>query len=133
MNYSNSIHQIAMDLGRKIIKRTENGEIQDLDLMAKDIAEDCRTSARAMVEATLKYLNESIREDKSERKQRNQPSDGEKPYSEATGSGKTAGRETKSGSPAHIRRRRPCPYAETEEREGKTKSDRPAGHSERGN
>lgn len=38
--------------------------------MAKDIAEDCRTSARAMVEATLKYLNESIREDKSERKQR---------------------------------------------------------------
>ncbi len=40
MNYSNSIHQIAMDLGRKIIKRTENGEIQDLDLMAKDIAED---------------------------------------------------------------------------------------------
>ncbi|MCI7412516.1 MAG: hypothetical protein SPG15_10715 [Hornefia butyriciproducens] len=80
MNCSNSIHQIAMDLGRKIIKRTENGEIQDLDLMAKDIAEDCRTSARAMVEATLKYLNESIREDKSERKQRNQPSDGEKPY-----------------------------------------------------
>ena len=70
MNYSNSIHQIAMDLGRKIIKRTENGEIQDLDLMAKDIAEDCRTSARAMLEATLKYLNESVREDKSERKQR---------------------------------------------------------------
>ncbi len=70
MNYSNSIHQIAMDLGRKIIKRTENGEIQDLDLMAKDIAGDCRISARAMVEATLKYLNESIREDKSERKQR---------------------------------------------------------------
>ncbi|MGN8764856.1 hypothetical protein [Hornefia butyriciproducens] len=59
-----------MDLGRKIIKRTENGEIQDLDLMAKDIAEDCRISARAMVEATLKYLNESIRKDKNERKQR---------------------------------------------------------------
>ena len=74
MNYSNSIHQIAMDLGRKIIKRTENGEIQDLDqdldLMAKDIAEDCRISARAMVEATLKYLNESICKDKNERKQR---------------------------------------------------------------
>ena len=70
MNYNNSIHQIAMDLGRKIIKRTENGEIQDLDLMAKDIAEDCRISARAMVEATLKYLNESIREDKNERIQR---------------------------------------------------------------
>ena len=70
MNYSNSIHQIAMDLGRKIIKRTENGEIQDLDLMAKDIAEDCRTSARAMVEAILKYLNESIRKDKNERNQR---------------------------------------------------------------
>lgn len=63
------ILQIALELVEKITKMTfEN--ISDLDTLTSDVLAECKASARSILEAVVDELNQKIREDKAERRQR---------------------------------------------------------------
>ena len=64
----NSILQLAVSLTEKICERTEAGEIRDLDIMADEILSDCRKTSAEIIRVIIRYLNESIRNDKQTRK-----------------------------------------------------------------
>lgn len=64
----NIIQQIALDLAKKITEKAISGGISDLDNLATEALEECRTSAAAMIETIAAELNRRIREDKAGRK-----------------------------------------------------------------
>lgn len=61
------IQQLALDLGKKILKKAIEGD-HDLDILCKEVLEDCKNTASRMVESILTSWNEDIREDKAGRK-----------------------------------------------------------------
>lgn len=62
------IQQIALDLVEKITKKAFETKISDLDALASDVLEDCKTAACRILEAAAAELNEAIRKDKQARK-----------------------------------------------------------------
>ena len=48
----NIIQQIALDLVEKITKKAFEAKISDLDDLASDVLEDCKTAAHRILEAT---------------------------------------------------------------------------------
>ena len=65
----NSILQLAYGLTEKICKRAEKGEIEDLDVMASSVLEDCKDTSREMIKVIIETLNQEIRQDKARRKE----------------------------------------------------------------
>lgn len=63
------IQQLALDLGKNILKKAVKKENIDLDMLCNEIAEECRSTARHMLEAIIDSWNEEIRQNKSERKE----------------------------------------------------------------
>ena len=64
-----SIQQLACELAKKICERAEKGEIRDLDIMAEDILNDCKETARSILQVMICHLNKEIRDDKEWRKE----------------------------------------------------------------
>lgn len=63
-----SILQFALDLAEKICKRTEEGEIKDLDIMAEAVLADCKETSAKVIREIIRLMNESLRSDKQTRK-----------------------------------------------------------------
>ena len=63
-----NILPLVVGLVKKIIKRAENGEMKDLDVMASDIKEDLTDTSIQIVEELIHAANERLREDKATRK-----------------------------------------------------------------
>lgn len=65
----NIIQQIAVNLVEKITKKVFGAKLSDIDALASDLLEDCKAATCDILEAAVKKLNESIREDKATRKE----------------------------------------------------------------
>lgn len=64
-----SILQFVIELAKKICQRAEEGEIRDLDVMADEILKDCKKTSGEILQAIIRNMNESLREDKQTRKE----------------------------------------------------------------
>ena len=62
------IQQLALDLGKNILKKATKKENIDLDTLCNEISEDCRQTARQMLGVIIDSWNEDIRKDKAGRK-----------------------------------------------------------------
>lgn len=62
------IQQIALDLAKNISKKAMDCGLSNIDALASDVLNDCKTAARQMLEAFSQELNCQIREDKAGRK-----------------------------------------------------------------
>ena len=63
------IQQLALDLGKNILKKAVKKENIDLDMLCNEISEECRSTARHMLEAIIDSWNEEMRQNKHERKE----------------------------------------------------------------
>lgn len=63
------IQQLALDLGKNILKKTIKKENVDLDILCNEISEDCKQTARQMLGVIIDSWNEEIRQDKAVRKE----------------------------------------------------------------
>lgn len=68
MNCIYIIQQISLELGKNIIKKALSGGISDIDALTASISEDCRETAKEIVQVMIKQLNTDIREDKQTRR-----------------------------------------------------------------
>lgn len=62
------IHQLAQELGEKILKRAIYEE-KDLDTLCSEVSSDCKNTAKQMIQCILSEWNEQIRKDKVGRKE----------------------------------------------------------------
>ena len=63
------IQQLALDLGKNILKKAaRNGDV-DLDMLCDEIFEECKHAARKMLSTIIDSWNEEIRRDKAGRKE----------------------------------------------------------------
>lgn len=63
------IHQIGQELLSKIEKRLFDGELSDLDQLAKELFEDCANTTRQILQEVISLQNLQIRQEKAFRKQ----------------------------------------------------------------
>lgn len=64
-----SIQQIAQELINKITEKAFSGGIHDIDALASDVLQDCKTASIQIIERICAELNEQVREDKVGRKE----------------------------------------------------------------
>lgn len=63
------IQQVVLELVKKITEKAYSGGINDIDALASDVLQDCKSAAVSVIEAICADMNVQIRKDKTRRKE----------------------------------------------------------------
>ena len=64
------IQQIITELVEKIIKKSIDGGIQDIDRLTSDVLAECKALSKKIIEILAATMNQTLREDKPYRKEK---------------------------------------------------------------